>query len=391
MINIINHERPNLQYLNCNLQIPIFMSEYHQTTQIMESVNTKLGNYNFQKIVDAIVRLFVLYLLFSWCFSVVQPFIYILIWGSIIAIAVYPIYSYLVKVFRGSRLLSAGFITLIMLSVLVIPSIFLADSLIDGIGKIRAIFEQGQPLLPPPGENTKNWPAITKPILDFWQAGSEDLLATTKKYESALLTIARWIADALAGIGKGVGQFVISILVSGVLLFFSSSSISAAHKFFKKLAGSKGESYVTVSAGTIRNVVKGILGVAFIQASLAGIGFFIAGVPHAGLWTVLCLILAIVQLGAGPVAIPVCIYMFSTADTLTAILLAAWMVVVLVSDNILKPLLLGRGSTVPMLVVFIGAIGGFMHIGFLGLFLGAVVLTLGYNLYQLWLNSEATE
>lgn len=357
----------------------------------MEQENTKIKNYNFQRIIDMIIRLIVLYLLFSWCFDVLQPFIYILIWGSVIAISVYPVYTFLLKILRGSRLLSAAMITLVMLSILVVPSIFLTDSLIDGIAKIRVVFEQGQPLLPPPGEYTKNWPSFMKPVVDTWQTASEDLLAVTGKYEPQLIAAGRWIIEALAGIGKGVAQFVISILVAGIMLFYSSAAISSAKKIFRKLSSEQGERYADISAGTIRNVVKGILGVAIIQSSLAGIGFFAAGVPHAGLWTILCLILAIIQVGAGPIVIPVCIYMFTATDTLTAALLAGWMVLVLASDNVLKPLLLGHGSTVPMLVVFMGAIGGFIHIGFLGLFLGAVVLTLGYNLYMLWLNAEVKE
>ena len=107
--------------------------------------------------------------------------------------------------------------------------------------------------------------------------------------------------------------------------------------------------------GTIRSVVKGILGVAVIQAAMAGLGFFVAGVPYAGVWTVACLFFAIIQIGAGPVAIPIMIYMFSVTDTLTAVLLAVWLVITLISDNILKPLLLGRGAPAPMLVVFLGA------------------------------------
>ena len=103
------------------------------------------------------------------------------------------------------------------------------------------------------------------------------------------------------------------------------------------------------------------------------------------------MILAIVQLGVGPIAIPVCIYMFSVLDTFPATMLALWMGIVLVSDNILKPILLGHGASVPMLVVFLGAIGGFIYIGFLGLFLGAVILTIGYKLFMDWLKSESTQ
>jgi len=124
---------------------------------------------------------------------------------------------------------------------------------------------------------------------------------------------------------------------------------------------------------------------------MCGLGFFIAGVPFAGLWTVFSLIFAIIQVGAGPVAIPVAIYMFSVADTKTAVVLAIWLAITLVSDNVLKPILLGRGAPAPMLVIFLGAIGGFIYNGFLGLFLGAVILTIGYKLFMTWLDSTSNE
>ncbi len=135
-------------------------------------------------------------------------------------------------------------------------------------------------------------------------------------------------------------------------------------------------------------MVKGVLGVAIIQSIIAGIGFYVAGVPFAGLWTVLCLVFAIVQVGIGPIAIPVAIYMFSVADTTTAVILAIWLGIALLSDNILKPILLGRNAPAPMMVIFIGSIGGFIYNGFLGLFLGAVILTLGYKLFIAWINTE---
>ena len=172
------------------------------------------------------------------------------------------------------------------------------------------------------------------------------------------------------------------------MLVYSESSVDVSKKIFYKLAGKNGDEFSSIAVVTIRNVVKGILGVAFIQSTMAGIGFFVAGVPFAGLWTVLCLILAIVQVGVGPIAIPIAIYTFSVADTTTATILAIWLVLTLLSDNILKPILLGRNAPAPMLVIFIGSIGGFIYNGFIGLFLGAVILTLGYKLFIAWLNTE---
>jgi predicted PurR-regulated permease PerM len=132
-------------------------------------------------------------------------------------------------------------------------------------------------------------------------------------------------------------------------------------------------------------VTRGILGVAVIQAILAGLGFLAAGVPAAGLWALIALILSVVQLGVFPVLIPVLIYLFFTADLLTTLLFLGWAVFVGSIDNVLKPILLGRGVAVPMWVVFIGAIGGLLSMGIIGLFIGPVVLVLGYTLFLAWL------
>ena len=97
-----------------------------------------------------------------------------------------------------------------------------------------------------------------------------------------------------------------------------------------------------------------------------------------------------IQIGIAPVVFPVIIYMFYNADTLTAALLMIWLILVMISDNFLKPVLLGRGAPVPMLVIFLGSIGGFISMGFIGLFIGAVVLSLGFKLFQAWLESDSS-
>ena len=132
-----------------------------------------------------------------------------------------------------------------------------------------------------------------------------------------------------------------------------------------------------------------MLGVSVIQALLAGLGFVAAGVPGAGIWALLCLISAVVQVGVGPIVIPVIVYLFATADPVTAVLFLIWGVFIMVLDNVLKPLLLGRGVDVPMVVIFLGAIGGMLLSGIVGLFVGAIVLALGYKLFQAWLTPQS--
>ena len=357
----------------------------------MKKENTKLSGLNLEKIIDVIIRLGLLYLLFSWCFELLKPFFTILIWGSLIAIAVYPVYNLLIRLFGGRKVLASLVITIILLSILIVPSWLITDSIVGGLETIRNLHKAGEPLIPPPGETVKAWPPVTKPLVDFWRLASENMQAATMKYQDSFKKIGTFLLQSLASFGTGVIQFIASLILSGVLLVYTESIGTAMHKIFRKLAGENGEDFVSLAVVTVRNVFKGVLGVAFIQALLAGIGFFAAGVPYAGLWTIISLVLAIIQIGVGPVAIPIAIYMFSVTDTFTATLLAIWMIPVTISDNILRPILMGMGAPVPMLVIFTGSVGGFIYDGFIGLFLGAVVLSLGYKLFMMWLEKEEPE
>ncbi len=209
------------------------------------------------------------------------------------------------------------------------------------------------------------------------------------RYAPQLKAISLRLLELAMSTTKGLLIFALSIIIAGVLMANATGGGKLARDLFVSLAGERGNDFADVSTKTIRNVVKGILGVAIIQGLLAGMGFMVAGVPGAGVWAFLCLFLAIIQIGIAPVAIPVIIYMFYNASTLTAGLLMVWLILVMLSDNFLKPILLGRGAPVPMLVIFLGSIGGFISMGFIGLFIGAVILSLGFKLFREWLKTNS--
>jgi predicted PurR-regulated permease PerM len=185
-------------------------------------------------------------------------------------------------------------------------------------------------------------------------------------------------------------HFVVAIIIAGILLANSSGGNRTAHAITQRLADEKGADFADLAEATVRSVANGILGVAaLIQSLLAGLGFMVAGVPAAGLWALLCLILSLAQIGIAPVLIPIIIYLFYTADTFTAVAFLIWIIPLTLIDNILKPILLGRGVKTPMVVIFIGAIGGLLSSGVIGLFIGAVILSLGYDLFLFWLEDSS--
>ena len=175
------------------------------------------------------------------------------------------------------------------------------------------------------------------------------------------------------------------------MLLATKGTNKFAEQFFSKLVGRRAEEFVDLTMKTVGNVVKGVIGVAFIQSILVGLGFLLAGVPYAGIWALLVLVLAILQLPPTLVSVPIIVYLFSVMAPLPAGLWAIYLVAASVSDNLLKPILLGKGAPVPMLVIFLGVIGGFMLSGFLGLFTGAIVMSLGYKLFVAWLGDDNTQ
>jgi len=336
-------------------------------------------------VIQYALQLLALALLLLWCFKILEPFITPLVWGSVLAIALYPLHKMITKKLKGRNAWSAVIITLLMVTLIIGPAVWLLLATVDEFKELGAAYRSGELHIPPPADKVKSWPVIGSTVYDTWTQASNDLTALIAQHREEVKSVLLKLLDLLKNTTGGILIFTLSIIISGVLLAYAKSAGDFARSLFRQLAGGVGDSMVESAELTVRNVAKGVLGVAIIQSILAGIGFVIAGIPFAGLWILVCLILAIVQIGILPVSIGVIIYIWGSSDTVTATILTIWMLFVGVVDNILKPIMLGKGAPAPMLVVFLGAIGGFMVSGFIGLFTGAIILTLGYKLMSGWL------
>jgi len=335
---------------------------------------------------EATVRIGTLLLLVAWCFQIVQPFFIPIVWGMIIAVASAPLYRSLESRLGGRAGLAATLTALLLLAVLIVPAVMLSGTLVDSAKELARQLSAGTLKIPPPPPEAAGWPLIGESLAAFWQLASTNLQAALGQVGPELKAAGTWLLSAAAGAGFGILQFVLAVVIAGVFLAHTASSHDTALAIANRLAGPRGRELADLAEVTVRSVARGILGVAFIQAVAAGLGFLAIGLPGAGLWALLCLLLSVIQLGVGLIAIPAVIYVFYTADTLPAVAFMIWMAVVTVMDNLLKPILLGRGVDVPMAVIFIGAIGGFITSGIIGLFVGAVVLVLGYKLFLAWLH-----
>jgi predicted PurR-regulated permease PerM len=338
--------------------------------------------------VEAALRIGLLGALAVWCFDIARPFLVPILWGVIIAVAVFPAYRRLEARLGGRKALAAVLFSLLMLVVLVVPSVMLADSMVKGGQKAAEAFQAGTLQVPPPPENVATWPFIGEQLYHFWQLASENLEEAIRELSPFLRGFGRWLLGFVTGAGLSILQFALAIVIAGALLAHAEAGGRATRAIAQRLSPMHGLGYADTAEKTVRSVASGILGVALLQALLAGIGFLVAGVPAAGLLTVLCLVLGVIQVGIVIVLIPVVIWLFSSADTTTAVAFLVYAILIAPVDNILKPILLGRGVKVPMVIVFIGAIGGFISTGIIGLFVGAVVFCLGYGLLIAWLYPE---
>jgi len=319
------------------------------------------------------------------CFLILRPFFLISLWGIIIAVSIHPLFLSLSKLLGNRKPMAAIIITIIMLLVIITPIIVLGASLVDAVLWMKTSIETKHSIIPPPSSDVQSWPLIGSSLFTAWQNAYENLSGFASQHSTQLIDGLKLLLKSLTGAGFNVILFLASIIISGALLIFADKAEPVSYAIAERLMGKMGRPIIDESTITIRNVIRGILGVAFIQSVMAGLGFMAAGVPGAGLWAFIAFFLCMVQVGPILVMIPVLIFVFMKMSTLTFILLAVWCVPILLIDNVLKPILLGRKAPAPMLVVFLGAIGGFLCFGVIGLFVGSVILSLGYKLFLLWL------
>ncbi|MDA8139386.1 MAG: AI-2E family transporter [Desulfobacteraceae bacterium] len=336
-------------------------------------------------LIDTILRIVVLFLLIAWCIGIILPFLETVIWGAIIAVALHPFFGR-VKRWLGNRDMLAGvLLTLLIVVILLAPTGLLVKLLIEGIHSLVAQFRDQTLVIPPPDPSVAGWPLIGKPISEVWSLASKSIESAITAYREPLSKLGMTIIGPLGGFSRGLVLFFVSVIIAGAFLVKADASAAFARKLTQRLAGERGDELIHVTGATIKNVAKGILGVAFFQFVTSGTVLILAGVPLAGLWAFAVLVLAILQLPSFLVILPIIIYLFSKKALVTAILWTVPLLIIGLSDNVLKPLLMGKGSSVPMLVIFLGAIGGFIFSGLIGLFTGAIVLSVGYNLMVHWI------
>jgi predicted PurR-regulated permease PerM len=338
--------------------------------------------------IEVAIRLGALALLLYWSLLLVSPFISIVIWSAVLSVALYPAFEWISLRLGGRRRLAAALVTILSLLVIVGPASWLALGLVDSVRLIAERLDLANLTIPPPSSSVKEWPLIGEPIYQFWDLASTNLSAALAQILPQLKPLGSSLLRIGADTGLGIIMFLVSIIIAGFLFSPAPAIVEAVKKFSRRLNPTRGEEFVDQAGATIRAVSRGVIGISVLQALLAGIGLMVAGIPQASLITFAVLVLGIIQIGPSIVIIPVIIWSWTFMDTKSALLFTAYMLPVNLLDNLLRPLVMGRGLKTPMLVILFGVIGGTLAYGITGLFLGPIILAVIWELFVSWINEE---
>ncbi len=355
----------------------------------MNISDTVAADRNFQKnAMASFIQIAAVVLLVVLCFKIMAPFISIVVWGMIIAVALYPVHVKLSGTLGGREKLSSTIFVLLGLAILLVPVYVLTDSSASAIKSIGAQLEDGAVKISPPNPSVAEWPLIGEQVYEVWNGAASNLEDTLNKFSDQLKALGGAVLRFAGSTAIGILQFVLSIIVAGVFLVGAEGGYRMSLTFSSSLAGDRGKALTDLAVATIRSIAKGVLGVAIIQSLLSAIGLVVMDIPAAGIWAFVVLLLAIMQLPPIIVLGPIALWVFSTAEPVPATIFAIYAFIVSASDSLLKPLFLGRGMQTPMLVILLGAIGGMILAGIVGLFLGAIVLALGYEILVAWMKTD---
>ncbi|KAA1000958.1 AI-2E family transporter [Paraburkholderia panacisoli] len=344
-----------------------------------------------RELLDVLIRAGLVAVLAIFCFRIFVPFLNLMVWALILAITLYPLHVRLRRMLGNKDGVAATLIILVAFGVILVPTYLLGGAVAESIDHAMIMFKSGSFSIPPPADSVASWPLIGQRVHDFWQQASIDLTGLVLKFAPQLKEAGLALLGMVTGLGAGLLLFFVALIVAGILMAHGEKGHTSAVQIASRISGPENGPQITdLCTATIRAVAQGVVGIAFIQMLLIGIGFVVMGVPGAGLLALAVLLIGIMQLPATLITVPVIVFIMTTEGvSAMTIIFSVYVFVAGLADNVLKPLLLGRGVAVPMPVVLIGALGGMVTGGVIGLFIGPVMLAVGYELFWRWVKDQA--
>jgi predicted PurR-regulated permease PerM len=340
-----------------------------------------------RRLLDVFIRAGLVLALVLLCYQIFSPFVSMMLWALILAITIYPLHQMLAARIGGRQGLASTLIVLLAAVVIIAPTVMLGSQFADSVHDLVKGVSDNTLKVPAPSDKVAALPVVGKRVHALWSQAHDDLPAVVKRMQPKIGELATKALGIVAGLGGALLMFIFSFVVAGIMMAWGESGAKAMLEILERIAGlARGKEITTLSTATVRAVASGVIGIACIQALIIGVSLLIAGVPFAGVLAVIILVLGIAQLPALLVTLPVIGWIWASGEYAT-VPAAAYSVLLFVggmADNVLKPLMLGRGVDAPMPVILIGALGGMATSGILGMFIGATALAVGYQIFMLW-------
>lgn len=353
------------------------MSEDHKSVD-----DNRRFNANF---IELAIRLGLIGFLVYWTFVLVQPFATIMVWSVVLVVALYPAFSAVSRWLGGRPRLAAALIALLGLMLVIGPATWMGVGIVEALKTLIAQIDSGEISIPPPPAGVKDWPLVGDSLYSYWRLASSNFSGALANLLPQLKPVGEVMLETARSAGAGTLKFLASIIIAGFLFIPGPQLLATTRTLARRINPTHGEKYVELAGATIHAVSRGVMGIALMQAVLGGVGMTLANVPGASLLTAAILVLGIIQIGPLIVVAPVVVWAWANLPPASAIGLTICMLTVNFMDNVLKPILLSRGLTTPMLVIFIGVIGGVLTNGIAGLFVGPVILAVAWGLANAWI------
>jgi predicted PurR-regulated permease PerM len=339
------------------------------------------------RLLDVLIRAGLILALALLCYRVFAPFLVLMVWAVILAVTLYPLQQAVARRIGERQGLAATLITGLGVLVIVAPTALLLTSMGDSVQQLIRDVQHDTFRVPPPHPNVAAWPVVGRTVYAFWEKAHADLPGLVQSLQPKIGDLAKAALAMVASIGRAILQFIAALIIAGIIMAFGEAGDRSSRAIFARLVGrARGTEFSHLAVATIRAVAQGVIGVAFIQAIIVGVCLLIASVPWAGVLAGIVLVLGIAQVPAALVTLPVIAYIWGSGDygNVAAIAYTILLFVSGLADNVLKPLMLGRGVDAPMPVILLGALGGMADSGILGMFVGATLLALGYQIFMGW-------
>jgi len=342
------------------------------------------------RFLDVLIRAGVILALVVLCYQVFSPFLPIMAWALILAVTLYPLQQSVARKLGAREGLASTLLVILGIVLIIVPTAVLMNSLGESVERLIVGVQTNSIAIPPPRDSVAHWPLIGSQLYAVWAQAHTDLPALVQSLQPKISQLAAAALRFVASIGGGLLELLGAFVIAGIIMAFGEAGGRGGRAIFARFAGEdRGPALVALSVATIRAVALGVVGVAFIQSIIVGLCLLLAGVPLAGALALVVLVLGIAQIPAVIVTLPAIAYIWlsDTYESGPAIAYTVLLLVASMADNVLKPLLLGRGVDAPMPIILLGALGGMATSGILGMFVGATLFALGYRIFMGWVAS----